>query len=94
MSAPKIKPELVDLGNTPQIFVDDLCQIDHARGVTHLVFAATRRKTYGGQGEERWVEVRLVVPTQVVEAMAKAMLNGCVEPAWKLGIDGDEITVN
>jgi hypothetical protein len=78
----------------PQIFVDELGQIDHAHGMSHLVFAATRRRTYGDRGEERCVEVRLIVPTPLVEAMAKAMLNGCVDPAWKVDANGNEIALN
>ena len=66
MSAPKIKPELLDCGTAPQIFVEELGQIDHAHGMSHLVFASTRRRTYGDREEERCVEVRLVVPTLLV----------------------------
>jgi hypothetical protein len=91
MNAPRVKPPVIEVMSAPQIFVDDLCQIDHQRGVTYLVFASTRRDL---DGEFRSIEVRLVVPTPLVEAMAKEILNGCVKPAWKVGINGDEIALN
>ena len=59
--------------------MDDLCSAETIGGITHLIFASTNRKTHSQHNLERTVELRLLVPADRVDAMARAMLAGRVE---------------
>jgi hypothetical protein len=57
------------------VYVDDLAEIHKIGPMTHLIFA-TRQREVGEGRVTRMVQLRLVIPTLEIQAMAHAMLRG------------------
>ena len=66
------------------IFVDGLSAVTPVGTVTHLLFTTRQTSTYEKGVIERVVQARLVVPTDLLETIARIMLAG------KLDIEADE----
>ena len=69
----------------PAAFVEEVSAIATFGSITHLIFASRQAESDGGVA--RIVQARLIVPTDRLQAIAKAMLAGqvAVAPSWDGG---------
>jgi hypothetical protein len=62
------------------VFVDELGAMTHLGAVTHLIFSARQEIAYDGS-TERVVQARLIVPTDQLQKIGRALLAGQVDAA-------------
>jgi hypothetical protein len=61
----------------PTIFVDGLCTVTAMGGVSHLTFTARQVNIYDAK-IERHIQVRLIVPSDQLQTIGRAILAGQV----------------
>jgi hypothetical protein len=65
---------IIEMGQNIPAFVDELSIVKPMGAVTHLVFSARQPEADRTTSITRIVQVRLIVPTDQLNTMAKAML--------------------
>jgi hypothetical protein len=75
MNTSKPNEQILEAGEREPIFVEDLGAIIPAGPITHLLFTLRQPSTCSGR-IERILQVRLIVPTDAVREIGKAMLAG------------------
>jgi hypothetical protein len=87
---PGYPPQIAETIAARPTFADELIGIVPAGAVTHLIFACLHfNAEYGGTYRE--VQARLVVPTDQVQKIGKALLSGRLDlPAPRDGDEGGE----
>lgn len=79
MSAKEPEP-IIKSQTVPATFVDGLSSITHVGAVTHLIFTVRQPAGHDPRSVDRVVQARLVVPTEQLQAMGRAMLVGKLDP--------------
>jgi hypothetical protein len=64
----------------PSIFIDGLSEMSTIGAVTYLIFTARQKSPIGGQ-VERIVQARMIVPTDNLQVIGRALLAGEVAEA-------------
>lgn len=77
MSKPQCPAPLYEPACVSLVFVDELSVITTLGSITHLIFSAQRRSIDDGRAE-RVVEARLIIPTDRLQAIGRALLAGQV----------------
>jgi hypothetical protein len=78
MSASNDTPApIIEQWTSAPLFVDELSAMTTVGAVTHLVFTARQADTDGRM--QRLVQARLIVPTDQLKAIGRAILAGHVE---------------
>jgi hypothetical protein len=73
-------PEVVDYGDTLEMFVDELVRIDETGVMTTLIFARRWKSANGRHREtERRVMARLLVPTHMMKRIGHLWVAGTGE---------------
>lgn len=85
MSDQKRAPVIIDQGTVPPVFVDGLAAIWKVGAVSHLLFTALQPAPDSDAWAEppaaRVVQARLVVPTDQLKVIGRALLDGRVHAA-------------
>jgi hypothetical protein len=73
------------------VFVDGLSMMHTVGGVTHLIFTVEQPETLASElRTERLVQARLIVPTDQLKAIARALLSGQVDTPY-VGTAGEPV---
>jgi hypothetical protein len=78
MTRTRSKERLVETGNLHEAFVDDIAAVTPLGPVSHLLFTARQQSPSEGY-VERVAQVRLIVPTEKLQAIGRAILSAKLE---------------
>ena len=85
--------EPLEFGNPVEVFADDVAAVTRLGSVTHLLFTARIQDTYEGK-IHRYVQLRLIVPTERVREIGRIITSGRFELQRTTGEENDTILVH